>query len=116
MSLMLTQTFSKWLAVIDYTINKDFIAKNLCENRNMPALNCKGNCQLMKKLAAEDDQSNKTAPASNVIKISFSEIWMDNSLPSEQLPSLPNDIIYNSVYLTFFPTLFTAAIFHPPCA
>ena len=61
--LLLTQVFSKWLLVIDYTINKDFVAKNLCENQNRPRLNCKGNCQLMKKLVTEENQNNKTKHA-----------------------------------------------------
>lgn len=54
--LMLAQTFSQWLIVLDYEINKDYIAKVLCENKNRPQLKCKGKCQMMKKLAEEEKQ------------------------------------------------------------
>ena len=54
MILLLVQSFSKWLVVMDFTIHRDFISKNLCENRNRPRLQCNGRCQLAKKLAEEE--------------------------------------------------------------
>ena len=47
--LLLTQVFGKWLLIADYTINKEYISKNLCINREKPKLNCAGKCQLAKK-------------------------------------------------------------------
>lgn len=38
------------IPIVDYLINKDFIAKNLCENRNKPKSCCKGKCYLLKQL------------------------------------------------------------------
>jgi hypothetical protein len=38
------------LPVIDYLIHKDYIAKNLCVNRNKPKSCCKGKCYLVKQL------------------------------------------------------------------
>jgi hypothetical protein len=54
--LMLAQTFSQWLIVLDYMVNKEYIARVLCENKNRPQLKCKGKCQMMKKLAEEEKQ------------------------------------------------------------
>ena len=54
------QTFSKWIVVLEYEINKDYIAKNLCVNRAMPARCCKGKCFLQKKLAEEDGQQQSS--------------------------------------------------------
>ena len=48
--LLVTQTFSKWVVVISFNLNRDYIAKNLCENRYRPVLKCNGNCVLMKKM------------------------------------------------------------------
>lgn len=54
------ETFSNWFIVIDYQINKDYIAKNLCENRDRPQLKCEGRCYLCKRLhkEAQKDKEN----------------------------------------------------------
>lgn len=38
------------LPVIDYLINKDYIANNLCINKDMPKSCCKGKCHMVKQL------------------------------------------------------------------
>jgi len=38
------------LPIIDYLLHKDYIAKNLCVNRNKPKSCCKGKCYLVKQL------------------------------------------------------------------
>ena len=59
--LMAAQTFSKWCLILEYQVNKDFIAKNLCINRAKPSCCCQGKCYLNKKMAA--DQSDQQAPS-----------------------------------------------------
>lgn len=46
---------------IEYAINKDFISKVLCINKNTPELNCNGKCYLKSQLkkANETNQSDK---------------------------------------------------------
>src|SRR6188768_3660050 len=111
--LLLLQTFSKWVMVIDYAINREYIAKTLCENRNKPKLNCNGKCQLMKKMAAEEDQNNKTSSGNSIAKVSFSEFWPTHNLMS------PVDIIStvetarHSFYLIIKTSSFPSSIFHP---
>ena len=112
--LLLTQVFSKWLMVIDYTINKDYIAKNLCENRNRPTLHCNGKCQLMKKMALEDDQTNKTNSASSVAKAPFTEVLFNAAFAFTQLTACASDSLYNDFYLVAIPSSFHSSIFHPP--
>lgn len=112
--LLLTQVFSKWLMVIDYTINKDYIAKNLCENRNRPTLHCNGKCQLMKKMALEDDQTNKTNSASSVAKAPFTDVLFNAAFAFTQLTACASDSLYNDFYLVAIPSSFHSSIFHPP--
>jgi hypothetical protein len=112
--LLLTQVFSKWLMVIDYTINKDYIAKNLCENRNRPTLHCNGKCQLIKKMALEDDQSNKTTSGSSVAKTPFTEVLFNAAFAFTQLTTSASDPLYNDFYLVAIPSSFHSSIFHPP--
>ena len=112
--LLLTQVFSKWLMVIDYTINKDYIAKNLCENRNRPTLHCNGKCQLMKKMALEDDQTNKTNSASSVAKAPFTEVLFNAAFALTHLTACASDSLYNDFYLVAISSSFHSSIFHPP--
>ena len=42
--------------VISYHINKTYIAKVLCENKEAPQMQCNGKCQLKKQLSAADEQ------------------------------------------------------------
>ena len=57
------QTFSKWCVILEYQVNKDFIAKNLCVNRAKPSCCCQGKCYLNKKMA--NDESQQQAPGKN---------------------------------------------------
>jgi hypothetical protein len=50
------QTFSKWIVLLNYKINEDYIAKNLCENQKNPISCCRGKCYLGKQLAKDENQ------------------------------------------------------------
>ncbi|GAB3898800.1 hypothetical protein [Spirosoma agri] len=42
-----------------YQVNRDYIARVLCENRNRPELHCNGQCYLAKRLKAQQDKQDK---------------------------------------------------------
>jgi hypothetical protein len=54
--LVACQTFSKCLVILDFSLNEDYIAKTLCENRNKAACCCHGKCYLRKRLAKDETQ------------------------------------------------------------
>lgn len=69
------------IPVIDYLLNRDYIAKNLCVNKDKPKSCCKGKCHLVKQL-------NKTNPDKGKDK---------KELPNRiQLKQLQDFIISNS--------------------
>ena len=52
---------------LEYAVNKDYIAAELCENKDRPEMKCGGSCYLMKQLskAAQEspgNQENNTEP------------------------------------------------------
>ena len=60
---------------IDYALNKSYIEKNLCVNRNKPQSCCHGKCHLKKELAKQVDDStaekktdNKKISSNNEVK------------------------------------------------
>ncbi|RYY66803.1 MAG: hypothetical protein EOO12_03135 [Chitinophagaceae bacterium] len=62
MLLVLLQSFGKWIILAEFRLNRDYIAQNLCENRQRPQLKCNGRCQLMKQWAAEDKAAADAGP------------------------------------------------------
>jgi hypothetical protein len=52
-------TFSPWGTIAYFNLNREYIAKVLCENRDKPKLNCNGKCYLAKILKQQQDKQNK---------------------------------------------------------
>jgi hypothetical protein len=50
---------SSWGTIAYYQLNKDYIARVLCENRDRPELHCNGQCYLAKRLKAQQDKQDK---------------------------------------------------------
>ncbi len=55
----LLPTVSPWGTIAYYQVNKDYIARVLCENRDKPQLHCDGKCYLAKQLKAQQDKQDK---------------------------------------------------------
>ena len=59
--LALATTWVKpYLPYLDYAINKDFIAENLCENKAKPELKCEGKCHLQKEIEKVVEKENSS--------------------------------------------------------
>lgn len=66
------QTFNSAVVVLDYYGNTAAYAQN-CENKAKPAMQCKGKCQMMKKLQQEEEK-NRQMPerkSENKVEILF---------------------------------------------
>lgn len=112
--LLMTQTFSTWLVVVAFRLNREYIANNLCENRTRPQLNCKGNCVLMKKMK-QDAEQEKKSPAALKIEINtnyFYSVAIEISVP----PVFDSSITYFITVRSGQPIDRALAIFHPPSA
>jgi hypothetical protein len=53
---LLAQCFTRYCVMAIFQVRKDYIAKNLCENRDKPKSNCCGKCFLRKQLKKADNQ------------------------------------------------------------
>lgn len=58
---MLLQTTAKLAILINFKINQDYIAKNLCIKKDEPDSCCKGSCQLKEDLEEEEKSENPEA-------------------------------------------------------
>jgi len=70
--------FSRWSFVVYYQVNKSYIAKELCINRNKPQLHCEGKCFLAKKLKAAEEKEQK-ATSEKLEKMPEIVLFFDNS-------------------------------------
>jgi len=109
--LLTTQAFSKWIIVLEFGINREYIAANLCENRAKPVFKCGGKCQLTKEMA-EDQQD----PAGrSQLQLKFQETAFSQLINITEMDKRSgHPIMHSSVYTVrnfsepYFP------IFHPP--
>jgi len=113
--LVMSQAFSHWFVVMNFKLNQDYIAKNLCENQLRPKLNCKGNCVLMKKLKQQEKEEQNNPVA---LKLEFTTLIISSRTFFANIDFISGFIAKS--YLPLFnsgkPVSRTFSIFHPPTA
>lgn len=102
--------FSETLVFISFKINQDYIAKNLCVEKDVEDSTCKGCCQLKKKLENQKDQKDQLPPTQNS-KYNVDFFAQDINRISLFLPLLE---ITKSAFVIQFYNLFEFQVFHPP--
>ncbi|OJW78561.1 MAG: hypothetical protein BGO69_00815 [Bacteroidetes bacterium 46-16] len=108
------QTMVKVAIIGWYELNKDYIAKNLCENRDKPQMKCCGKCYLHKQLKkAEDGSSNDKQGPSKTTKIELAEFVIPHKINIPYFTA-PDTHQYNPAmqHMHGFDPLVN--IFHPP--
>jgi hypothetical protein len=58
-ALVLLQTFSRELLVVDFTLNQATITARFCVNKARPMLHCDGKCYFAKQLKKQEERENK---------------------------------------------------------
>jgi len=107
---VLLQTCSKQLIYTDYLVNKEFIAKVLCVNKDVPQKQCNGKCHLKKQL----DQDTKQQEGENQKSKSGMEVVY---LSPEKLVFEMTPLLVTNHYFFYQQNInepFPVAIFHPP--
>ncbi|UOQ74770.1 hypothetical protein [Hymenobacter cellulosilyticus] len=72
-TLILFQTFSRELVVLDYQLHKERITELFCVNKDKPKLQCNGKCHLAKKLRKANSSDSKT-PAGGFAKVKYDAV------------------------------------------
>ena len=109
----MAQSFQKAWIVTSWSINRDYIAANLCENKDVKTSKCSGTCYLKKQLKAQEQkeqglpkvQKEKTELVCDVFSFSF---LINNS--SDSILGLKFPILWNFGK----PNGIGISIFHPP--
>ena len=99
--------------VIDYLINKEYIAKNLCVNKDKPKSCCKGKCHMVKQLQktnpnTENDTKNTTK------KVQLKELNDFLVVNTCRLKLEITGVSYYNYSISVFVELAKPAVFVPP--
>ncbi len=105
---------NQWGAVAYYRVNQDYIAKNLCENRDKPMLDCNGQCYLAKQLKAAEEKEQKSnserLEKMPEVVLSFQALQPVFTARFMAYISIENHFSTRD----FFPNSATKGFFHPP--
>lgn len=104
-------------------MNQEYIAKNFCENKNIPEKKCNGKCHLTKQIKKiEQTEDNKNKSSAPTLKSEVEFLY-------DFISSIPNNYVFsNTSYLLFVsskkskilfskvvtPLPYLDATFHPP--
>ena len=107
---ILSYQFSTLIIYVSFKINQDYIAKNLCVEKDIEGSTCKGCCQLKKKMYEQEEQQ-KNIPALSTSKI---EIFFFNENP-EYLSFLTEASEHSDFYFqNKYKYLSDNSVFRPP--
>jgi hypothetical protein len=102
--------FSETLIFISFKINQEYIAKNLCVEKDVENSTCKGCCQLKKKLENQEKQKEQLPPSqTNKNNVDF--FAQEITQIKQFFPFLG---ITKSVLTLQFSKYLLFRVFHPP--
>ena len=101
--------------VLEYLVNYDYIATELCINKDKPEMHCNGKCHLAKEIAKtiNTESSNPTEKKANTLQFEilyFQEIH-SITFNGTTFSSHPKE---TTVYTNIYQHLFSNATFRPP--
>lgn len=106
-TLLKVAVFSNWQA------NRDYIAQNLCENRQDPKSDCEGNCQLVKEAEKTTEGHSPVIPARAIENINLEVFDCVKTTP--EIPGIVKEIIPAFSFISEITNpLFSKGFFHPP--
>jgi hypothetical protein len=108
--LILSISLHKTVIHASFSLNQDYIAENLCIEKDIEGSTCNGHCYLKKQLdqTQESPQSNLVSTPDHLLNLFF-----DDDL-SSVAPILHENCMNNAEYLSPHSSSFPTNIFHPP--
>ena len=108
--IITSSVFTRLFYFAGYELNKDYIAQNLCINKNKPELHCNGKCFLGKKIAeAEQKQSSQEKKVQKDLTEQIMLIATFNIVFHQQIAFKEKENYKNNYSFTN-----SSSAFHPP--
>jgi hypothetical protein len=112
-TLILLQTFSRELVVVDYQLHKERITQLFCVNKDKPKLHCNGKCHLAQKLRKASSTESK-APSSGFAKLKYEAVLPFRALLTAPANVPPVPIRFERRAVAPYSFSPAHSIFHPP--
>jgi len=113
LAAIVLNSFSRLFIHVDFLVNQDYIAENLCENKDKPIMQCNGSCQLQMELEKDDERKETSAKH---------QVEIIPTLVAQEVFEFQNTAPICLLEKPHFYTLqsntvgFVSPIFHPPTA
>ncbi|MBB3841430.1 hypothetical protein FHS57_005458 [Runella defluvii] len=103
---------------LDFELRKEFIIKNLCENRFKPELHCDGKCYLAKQLTkvAEGHAREEAQKQQDTFKKITQEVFDELTFVFLPVQMTNAERVLNTHYLPPITSEFTTTLLRPPAA
>jgi hypothetical protein len=111
---VISANFSRLYVYAGFALNKSYIAKELCENRSRPTLNCNGSCYLMKKLKAAGEKEKNQGGKDNFNRLEISFFHQPSTMAFHQPTILDLHNLPGFNYGYHYTGQHIDAIFRPP--
>jgi hypothetical protein len=107
---VLSFQFSEGLIFVSFKINQEYIAKNLCVEKDVAGSTCKGCCQLKKKLNEQQEQKKQLPPEQNE-KLQIN-LFLKSLTTFYYIPK--HSEIIRVIFLVNYSFKINQPVFHPP--
>lgn len=104
------QCLAKLGLITFYQLNKDYISKELCENKDKPKMHCEGKCFLKKNLDLADKAEQKSK---EIIKQVEFPVFIQPVVSENSIPSITLSDTYSEVP-ALYEYIHSNRLFHPP--
>ena len=113
--LVLLQTFSREVLVLDLTLNRAALTARYCVNKARPQLRCDGKCYFVKQLKKQAERESKTTSPLKE-RLEMLPVALRSLVPPapRQWAGLPAG--YSPHQLAWVPTSTATDVFRPPQA
>ncbi|MCK3683344.1 hypothetical protein [Maribellus sp. YY47] len=107
---MLSFQLSELMVVVGFKLRQDYIAKNLCVEKDVEGSTCKGCCQLKKRLNEQQEQKEELPP----VQTEKENIFIVRQTLECTLSYYPSKHELTESIRTDYSFLLAVKIFHPP--
>ncbi|MGI4743241.1 MAG: hypothetical protein ACRYG7_49450 [Janthinobacterium lividum] len=114
-SLVLLQTFSREVLVVDFTLNRATITARFCVNKARPQLHCDGKCYFAKKLKQQEERESKV-PNSLKERLEMLPTAFSELVPTAPVRWAAAPVGYGLYQRPWLPASAIQGVFRPPQA
>lgn len=111
---LLLQCTAQFAVVAMFQLRKEYIAKNLCENRDKPQMKCCGKCYLKKQLKKVNANNEAGSESSVKMEKEMLVYIIPNHILHESKPVFYQVVQHNAFRDAIIAHAFVDDIFHPP--